>query len=171
MYIFYVIFFLSGLRYECILGGDSIEKQFAALHDNPDVIFATPGRFVHLCVEMSLKLTEVEYVVFDEADRLFEMGFGEQLREILGRLPESRQTVLFSATLPKMLVDFAKAGLSDPTLIRLNVESKVPETLKMAFFYTRGDMKDACLLHLLKVRLVLKIFILNYLCFMAVPKT
>jgi len=143
----------TGLRYECILGGDSIEKQFAALHDNPDVIFATPGRFVHLCVEMSLKLTEVEYVVFDEADRLFEMGFGEQLREILGRLPESRQTVLFSATLPKMLVDFAKAGLSDPTLIRLNVESKVPETLKMAFFYTRGDMKDACLLHLLKEKI------------------
>ena len=154
-----MIYFLSGLRYECILGGDSIEKQFAALHDNPDVIFATPGRFVHLCVEMSLKLTEVEYVVFDEADRLFEMGFGEQLREILGRLPESRQTVLFSATLPKMLVDFAKAGLSDPTLIRLNVESKVPETLKMAFFYTRGDMKDACLLHLLKVRLLP-----NFLC-------
>jgi len=50
--------------------------------------------------------------------RLFEMGFGEQLREILGRLPENRQTVLFSATLPKLLVDFAKAGLTDPTLIR-----------------------------------------------------
>jgi len=140
----------TGLRYECILGGDSIEKQFAALHDNPDVIFATPGRFVHLCVEMNLKLSQVEYVVFDEADRLFEMGFGEQLREIIARLPEARQTVLFSATLPKMLVDFAKAGLSDPTLIRLDVESKVPETLKMAFFYVRGDMKDACLLYLLK---------------------
>ena len=69
--------------------------------------------------------------------RLFEMGFGEQLREILGRLPENRQTVLFSATLPKLLVDFAKAGLTDPTLIRLDVDTKIPDTLKLAFFHAR----------------------------------
>lgn len=61
----------------------------------------------------------LEYVVFDEADRLFEMGFGEQLNETLHRLPHSRQMVMFSATLPKLLVDFARAGLSDPVLIRL----------------------------------------------------
>ena len=53
-------------------------------------IVATPGRLLHLLVEMELKLTSVEYVVFDEADRLFEMGFSEQLREILYKLPESR---------------------------------------------------------------------------------
>ena len=69
--------------------------------------------------------------------RLFEMGFGDQLREILGRLPENRQTVLFSATLPKLLVDFAKAGLTDPTLIRLDVDTKIPDTLKLAFFHAR----------------------------------
>ena len=102
-------------------------------------------------MEMSLKLNAVEYVVFDEADRLFEMGFGEQLSEILARLPESRQTVLFSATLPKLLVDFAKAGLSDPTLIRLDVESKIPDTMKLAFFQCRADAKDATLLYILKV--------------------
>ena len=56
--------------------------------------------------------------MFDEADRLFEMGFGEQLLEVLNRLPESRQTLLFSATLPKLLVDFTKAGLTDPVLVR-----------------------------------------------------
>ena len=98
---------------------------------------------------MGLKLCGIEYVVFDEADRLFEMGFGEQLREILGRLPETRQTVLFSATLPKLLVDFAKAGLTEPTLIRLDVETKIPETLKLAFFHTRMEVKPALLLHLL----------------------
>ena len=91
------------------------------------MIFATPGRFVHICLEMSLKLNSVEYVVFDEADRLFEMGFGEQLREILGRLPDARQTALFSATLPKLLVEFAKAGLSDPTLIRDDVTSQTKD--------------------------------------------
>ena len=63
--------------------------------------------------------------------RLFEMGFQEQLREILNRLPESRQTVLFSATVPKLLVEFARAGLQDPTLIRLDVDTKLSEQLKV----------------------------------------
>lgn len=58
-----------GLRSICVLGGESMEKQFGMIHENPDIIIATPGRFVHLCVEMGLKLESVEYVVFDEADR------------------------------------------------------------------------------------------------------
>lgn len=108
----------TGLKTAVILGGDSMDDQFSAIHGNPDIIIATPGRFLHVCVEMDLKLNNIEYIVFDEADRLFEMGFGEQLNEILNRLPDSRQTLLFSATLPKVLVEFAKAGLSDPVLIR-----------------------------------------------------
>ncbi len=60
---------------------------------------------------MRLKLSSIEYVVFDEADRLFEMGFAEQLLAIVHQLPETRQTLLFSATLPKQLVEFAKAGV------------------------------------------------------------
>ena len=63
------------------------------------------------------------------------MGFQEQLHEIIHRLPESRQTVLFSATLPKLLVEFAKAGLHDPTLLRLDVETKLSEQLKVHVFY------------------------------------
>ena len=63
--------------------------------------------------------------------RLFEMGFSEQLHEILHRMPESRQTLLFSATLPKLLVEFARAGLHDPTLVRLDVDSKLSENLKV----------------------------------------
>lgn len=108
----------TGFKSAVVLGGDSMDDQFSAIHGNPDIIVATPGRFLHICVEMDLKLSSVEYVVFDEADRLFEMGFGEQLSDIFKRLPDSRQTLLFSATLPKVLVEFAKAGLSDPVLIR-----------------------------------------------------
>lgn len=59
------------------------------------------------------------------------MGFKEQLFEIIKRVPESRQTALFSATLPKMLVEFARAGLHNPTLVRLDVESKLSEHLKV----------------------------------------
>lgn len=82
--------------------------------------------------------------------RLFEMGFGEQIHEIVNRLPESRQTLLFSATLPKVLVDFAKAGLSDPVLLRLDVESKLPEGLELSFLTCRPEEKLAVLLCLLK---------------------
>ncbi|XP_046396763.1 ATP-dependent RNA helicase DDX54 [Ischnura elegans] len=138
------------LKSTVILGGDSMDTQFDALHGNPDIIVATPGRFLHVCVEMDLKLTAIEYVVFDEADRLFEMGFGEQLHEILARLPDSRQTLLFSATLPKMLVEFARAGLADPVLLRLDVDSKIPDTLKLGFISCCSEEKPAALLALLR---------------------
>nr|XP_054754482.1 LOW QUALITY PROTEIN: ATP-dependent RNA helicase DDX54-like [Lytechinus pictus] len=138
------------LRSEVILGGDRMDDQFAALHENPDILIATPGRLLHVLVEMDLKLMQVEYVVFDEADRLFEMGFAEQLNEILSRLPDNRQTLLFSATLPKSLVEFASAGLSEPVLVRLDVESKISDQLKNMFLYTRNNDKTAVLLHLLR---------------------
>ncbi|XP_076307739.1 ATP-dependent RNA helicase DDX54 [Tachypleus tridentatus] len=139
-----------GLKTAIILGGDSIEDQFAAVHENPDIIIATPGRFLHVVMEMDLKLSSVEYIVFDEADSLFEMGFQEQLHEVLYRLPDHRQTLLFSATLPRLLVDFAKAGLNEPVLIRLDVDSKLNENLKTLFISCRSDDKLAVLLHLLK---------------------
>jgi ATP-dependent RNA helicase DDX54/DBP10 len=109
-------------------------------------IIATPGRLLHLAIEMNLDLRSVQYVVFDEADRLFEMGFEMALTEIIHRLPPSRQTLLFSATLPKSLVDFAKAGLQNPKLVRLDAESKISADLRMAFFSVKQDEKDACLL-------------------------
>lgn len=115
-------------------------------------IIATPGRLLHVAVEMNLKLKSVEYLVFDEADRLtkfylgflivcissidnisrlFEMGFEEQLKDVIKRLPDDRQTLLFSATLPKNLVDFAKFGLNEPVLVRLDVENKISDKLNV----------------------------------------
>jgi ATP-dependent RNA helicase DDX54/DBP10 len=82
-------------------------------------------------LEAGLSLKAVEYIVFDEADRLFEMGLAEQIHQIIAKLPESRQTVMFSATLPQMLVDFARAGLTNPELIRLDTETQISETMKV----------------------------------------
>jgi ATP-dependent RNA helicase DDX54/DBP10 len=104
---------------------------------------------LHLKVEMQLDLKSVEYIVFDEADRLFEMGFAEQLNEIIGSLPTSRQTLLFSATLPKSLVEFAKAGLHDPVLVRLDAETKVSEQLEMAFLAVKDGEREAALCYTL----------------------
>lgn len=128
----------TDLRTALVLGGDSMDQQFAAIHENPDVIVATPGRLLHLVVEMDLALSAVEYVVFDECDRLFEMGFQEQIQELIGRLPAKRQTCLFSATLPKLLLEFAQAGLTDPTLVRLDVETKLSENLRCGHVGARG---------------------------------
>ncbi len=69
------------------------------------------------------------------------MGFAEQLNEIVSRCPEERQTVLFSATLPKMLIQFSRAGLRDPQLIRLDTDIKMSTELRMGFFHTRSNEK------------------------------
>ncbi|KAI9620057.1 hypothetical protein KEM48_008332 [Puccinia striiformis f. sp. tritici PST-130] len=140
---------VEGLRWGLIVGGDSLEDQFTMFSTNPDVIIATPGRLLHLVVEMNLDLKSVSFVVFDEADRLFEMGFATQLEETLHRLPANRQTLLFSATLPKTLVEFAKAGLQNPKLIRLDSESKISSDLQMAFLSVKPIEKEAALLVLI----------------------
>ncbi|KAK5165591.1 ATP-dependent RNA helicase dbp10 [Saxophila tyrrhenica] len=140
----------TDLRTTLLVGGDSLEEQFSSMASNPDIIIATPGRFEHLKVEMRLELSSVRYVVFDEADRLFEMGFAAQLHEIMHSLPPSRQTLLFSATLPKSLVEFARAGLQDPKLIRLDAESKMAPELQSAFFTVKRAEKEGALLHILQ---------------------
>ena len=141
----------TDLRCTLVVGGDKLEDQFQAMKEEfPDIVVATPGRFLHVKVEMDLDLSSYEYVVFDEADRLFEMGFSTQLNEILHGLPSSRQTLLFSATLPTSLVEFAKAGLQGPRLIRLDSESKVSPDLQNAFFTVKSAEKEAALLHILQ---------------------
>lgn len=139
----------TDLKSVLVVGGDGLEEQFGYMSANPDIVIATPGRFLHLKVEMSLDLSSIQYVVFDEADRLFEMGFAEQLTEILHALPLSRQTLLFSATLPASLVEFARAGLQDPSLVRLDAETKVSPDLESAFFSVKGGEKEGSLLHIL----------------------
>jgi ATP-dependent RNA helicase DDX54/DBP10 len=139
----------TDLRTVLLVGGDSLEEQFSSMTTNPDIIIATPGRFLHLKVEMGLDLSSVRYIVFDEADRLFEMGFAAQLAEILHALPTSRQTLLFSATLPKSLVEFARAGLQEPRLIRLDAETKISPDLENAFFTVKSSERDGALLHVL----------------------
>ena len=141
----------TDLRTALLVGGDGLESQFEALSAAPDVIVATPGRLMHLLEEISaFSMRAVQYLVFDEADRLFEMGFAEQLHQIMKDMPKSRQTVLFSATLPAQLVQFARAGLKDPQLIRLDVEHKLSEDLRLAFLTVRSQEKLAAFVYLMR---------------------
>ncbi|XP_047981169.1 putative DEAD-box ATP-dependent RNA helicase 29 [Salvia hispanica] len=141
----------TGLRASLLVGGDSMESQFEELAQRPDYIIATPGRLMHHLEEVEdMSLRTVEYVVFDEADCLFSMGFAEQLHKILAQLSENRQTLLFSATLPSALAEFAKAGLRDPQLVRLDLETKISPDLKLCFFTLREEEKHAAVLYLVR---------------------
>ena len=139
----------TDLRISAFIGGDRMEDQFQMLSSNPDIIIATPGRLMHLIVETKLELQSVQILCFDEADRLFEMGFKDQMHEIVSKVPMDRQTLLFSATLPKILVDFARAGLVNPKLIRLDVDTKISADLQMYCFSVKQEEKDAALVYLL----------------------
>ncbi|CAI8617479.1 unnamed protein product [Vicia faba] len=141
----------TDLRVSLLVGGDSMESQFVELSQSPDIIIATPGRLMHHLSEVDdMSLRKVEYVVFDEADCLFGMGFAEQLHQILAQLGDNRQTLLFSATLPSALAEFAKAGLREPRLVRLDLETKISPDLKLVFFTLRQEEKYAALLYLIR---------------------
>jgi len=139
-----------------IHGGESMEKQFALLSSHPDVIAATPGRLAHHLAEIpDFHLRHCEIVVFDEADRLFEMGFSVQIRQICQSMPSgggARQTMLFSATMPKVLVEFTKSGIMDvePAVVRLDKDATVSDELRIGFICVRSREKDGTLLHLLR---------------------
>uniref|UniRef100_A0A7N0VAY4 RNA helicase n=1 Tax=Kalanchoe fedtschenkoi TaxID=63787 RepID=A0A7N0VAY4_KALFE len=141
----------TDLRISLLVGGDSMESQFEELAQSPDIIIATPGRLMHHLSEVDdMSLRTVEYVVFDEADCLFEMGFAEQLHQILTQLSENRQTLLFSATMPSALAEFAKAGLRDPQLVRLDLETRISPDLTLKFFTLRHEEKCAALIYLVR---------------------
>lgn len=135
-----------------IHGGEGMEKQFNLLATKPDVIVATPGRLAHHVSEIpDFSLSNCQIAVLDEADRLMEMGFGDQIRQIARSMPETCQRLLFSATMPKMLLEFTKSGFcTDPRVVRLDNEATVSEELRMAFLTCRSLDKDAVLLHVLE---------------------
>jgi len=135
----------------CLLvGGQAMEAQFEHLANNPDIIIATPGRLMHHVTEAELSLSRVQILVLDEADRLFELGFAEQLQTILDATPISRQCLLFSATLPSQLVAFSRARISNPVFIRLDVETSLSEALDLWYLYARKDEKMAAAVSVLR---------------------
>lgn len=138
-----------------IHGAESMEKQFDGLSSQPDVIVATPGRLAHIISEVpDFSLRDCQICVLDEADRLLEMGFAMQLRQIARSLPpENRcQKLLFSATMPKILIEFTRSGFaSDPQVVRLDNEATVSDQLRMSFITCRSMEKDAALLQVISI--------------------
>ncbi|KAG5415526.1 hypothetical protein IGI04_003093 [Brassica rapa subsp. trilocularis] len=110
----------------CVYGGTPIGQQMRQLDYGVDVAVGTPGRIIDLIKRGALNLSEVQFVVLDEADQMLQVGFAEDVEIILERLPEKRQSMMFSATMPSWIRSLTKKYLNDPLTIDL-VSSLVPE--------------------------------------------
>jgi len=131
-----------------IYGGVGFFEQVEGLKV-AEIVVATPGRLLDHLGRRNLKLSGIKYVVLDEADRMFDMGFEEDVSKILSQTPHSRQTILFSATMPKAAQNVIKKYLKNPVHVqeKLHVDKSL---LKQAFYTVHRDQKFPLLAHLLK---------------------
>jgi ATP-dependent RNA helicase DeaD len=120
----------SDIKTALLIGGESITKQFQKLRARPRLIVGTPGRINDHILRDTVKLGDVEFLVLDETDRMLDMGFTPQIDAILESVPEKRQTLLFSATLPKNIMSMSKKYLTDPIRISIEEIAKPVSTLK-----------------------------------------
>jgi ATP-dependent RNA helicase DeaD len=139
-----------------IYGGQEISKQLRPLSRGVNVVVATPGRALDHMRRKTLRLEDVQVVVLDEADEMLDLGFAEDLDIILSELPETRQTALFSATLPARIASIAEKHLTTPMRIRIEPPkadpSKAPQIVQTVYTVPRG-MKDAALLRILQLEM------------------
>ena len=115
-----------GVQVLAIYGGASMETQIRALKRGVDVVIATPGRAMDHLRRRTLQLGALKTVVLDEADEMLDMGFAEDIEVILEATPKTRQTALFSATLPPRIASIAQRQLRDPVIVKIDRES-VPD--------------------------------------------
>jgi len=131
-----------------VYGGVSIDKQIFKLRRS-HVVVATPGRLLDIMHRKAIKLDELQYLVFDEADRMLDMGFINDIESILKNIPAKRQTMLFSATITKEISGLIKKYLQDP--VKVSFESSVkPEYLKQTYYKVTRKQRLSLLAELLK---------------------
>lgn len=139
----------TGIRSTTVYGGASFEKQLRALRAGVDIIVACPGRLLDHMQQRTVVLSAVEIVVLDEADQMFDMGFLPNIRKILKELPRTRQSLMFSATMPENIRKLAQETLQNPSLVQVARLTPI-ETVKQALFPVPEHLKADLLLALLK---------------------
>ncbi|MBA6263842.1 MAG: DEAD/DEAH box helicase [Colwellia sp.] len=129
------------LNIAVVYGGVSINPQITALNKGADVLVATPGRLLDHIINGSLALTELEFLVFDEADRMLDMGFKDEIDRILNRVPLKRQTLLFSATFDDAIFKLSKNLLTDPELIEVSERNAAATKVEQVLYTVDSDRK------------------------------
>lgn len=135
-----------------IIGGDNIHKQYAALRRKPRVIIATPGRLIDHLGRKSVDLSKTHFLVLDETDRMLDMGFIDDMRRIVSALPTPRQTLLFSATLPKEIVQLSGEFLTRPVRVQIGAVTSAARGVLQEIVYVTVREKLPQLLHELNTR-------------------
>ena len=132
-----------------LIGGASMRKQVNELKRHPRIMIATPGRLIDLLNQRCLTLKDVSMLVLDEADRMFDMGFAPQINTILKQINKNRQTLLFSATMPKPIVALVSSHMKLPVHVEIAKSGTVAERLTQEVFIVRKESKDKLLQKLL----------------------
>ena len=130
-----------GLRGALLIGGAAMGPQMADLRRNPNVIVATPGRLFDHFEQHNVKLGDISILILDEADRMLDMGFWPQIKRIIAAVPEDRQTMLFSATLSKEIMELATKHMKSPTSIEVAPPGTTAANVSQEFFIVRKDEK------------------------------
>jgi len=135
------------------IGGIPINRQIRALANGVDVLVATPGRLLDLMQSRSVTLDRIEVFVLDEADRMLDMGFINDIRRIVAKLPSKRQTLFFSATMPREIADLASHMLNDPVRVAVTPEATTAERIDQRIIHVDPPPSRICWLKSSRKRL------------------
>ena len=140
----------TGLRHTVIFGGVSQFHQTNELRRGVDILIATPGRLLDLIAQRYVNLDQIKMFVLDEADRMLDMGFIHDVKKIIARLPEKRQTMFFSATMPPEITKLSSSILTNPVRVEVAAVSSTAENVDQHIFLVEKNDKRQLLIHLLK---------------------
>jgi ATP-dependent RNA helicase RhlE len=139
-----------GISHTTIFGGVSQNKQTMDLRRGVDVLVATPGRLLDLMNQGFVKLGDVQYFVLDEADRMLDMGFINDIKKVIAKLPAKKQTMFFSATAAPEIMKLANTLLKDPVKVSVSPVSSTAVLVQQSVYYVKRENKRLLLNHVLK---------------------
>lgn len=148
----YKIGFGKRTRVLSIFGGQDINRQIRALKKNPHIIVGTPGRILDHINRKTLKLDHVHTVILDEADEMLNMGFIDDIESILSRIPEERQTLLFSATMPTPIRRMAERFMKEPQIVKVKAKEMTVPLIEQYYIETQEKTKFDILTRLLDIQ-------------------
>jgi ATP-dependent RNA helicase RhlB len=142
----------TGLKFGLAYGGVDYEKQRKTLEGGVDILIGTPGRLIDYFKQHVYNLKQIDVMVLDEADRMFDLGFIKDIRYVLRRLPprEERQCLMFSATLSQRVLELAYEHMNDPDLLKVEADQVTAENVKQSVYYPANDEKLPLLIGLLR---------------------
>lgn len=138
------------IRSAVIFGGVPQHQQVQQIRRGVDVIVATPGRLLDLMQQKILSLDKINYFILDEADRMLDMGFIHDVKRIIVKLPQQRQTLFFSATMPPAIMQLAQVLLKNPVRVEVTPVSSVVEMIQQSVYFVDKREKQSLLAHLLR---------------------